>query len=65
MDEKLEAVLYIRSYAVETWRLWEVGYNDHKVGKRLAALSGCMIGYDAKLDASYTKLGIKLNVKDE
>lgn len=40
---------YLRRYAFETLGHWDEG-NDAKVGKRLAAISGSLRGYDAKLD---------------
>lgn len=49
-----QAYLYILSYIIETGDIWEsAGKNDHKVGKRLKALSGMLPGYDAELDQAF------------
>jgi hypothetical protein len=40
---------YLRQYAHRTYNEWDAD-NDSKVGKRLAALAGTLVHYDARLD---------------
>lgn len=51
-----EALAAIVAYADQTWVYWDQPGYDHKVGKRLAAMSGGLPGYDATIDSVHTLL---------
>ena len=44
-----DAIEILRIYSVQTHRYWDAS-KDHKVGKRLLAMAGCLPGYDAEID---------------
>lgn len=55
-----EALAAIVAYADQTWVYWDQPGYDHKVGKRLAAMSGDLKGYDAAIDSVHAILeGVK------
>lgn len=57
---KQEAFQYIKKFIADTWTVWEQGENDHRVGKRLDALSG-RVGYDSQLDIAFATLDYHVN----
>jgi hypothetical protein len=56
-EELRKAVRFLSDYAHETVKLWDAD-KDHKVGKRLYAMSGLIPGYCHELDDALALVGL-------